>query len=324
MLTAYLSDNNLHGQIITADNQQLLNSAIWLDLFEPTQEEEDLLEKKLNIEIPTREEMSEIELSSRLYKEDDVLFMTVNMLADADSPLFKSDSVTLILAKNRLLTVRYIEPKTIKSFVSHIAKLPVERHNAIALFIELLEAVIDRLADILENISHGLDEYSHLIFPPKMHRNHVHKNYKLLLQEIGNSGNLNTKAEQSLASFNRLIFFLQKNIGAELDVNRQTQLGILTDDIKSLLEHVNFISNKVNFLFNATLGMVSIEQNDVIRIFTIAAVILLPPTLIATIYGMNFNVMPELEWPLGYPFSILLMLVSAYIPYKYFKKKKWL
>ncbi len=325
MLIAYLSENKFKPEIITLDNQQVLSTALWIDLLNPTKEEEHLAENMLGLDIPTREEMQEIELSSRLYNEDDALFMTVTMVAKSDSTEPTSDAVTLILADDKLITIRYIEPQSFALFIAHLSKFPPESYNAVALLVELLDTTVDRLADILENVSRNLDNSSQVIFHPKINGQSSEKpDYQNLFQLIGASGDLNTKVQESLLTINRLISFFGKKITPKLDADIESKLRILTKDIKSLKDHVNFLSNKVIFLLDATLGMVSIEQNNIIKIFSIAAVILLPPTLVASIYGMNFEFMPELKWHFGYPFAIILMLVAAWIPYVFFKKKKWL
>lgn len=325
MITVYLNQNKIQTDIITSENKYLLTDAIWIDLLNPTKEEELLVETILGIDIPTRKEMQEIEFSSRLYKENDSLFMTVTMIAKSDTPQPKSDAVTLILAVNKLITIRYIEPHAFALFISHLKKLSPQDYQAKNLLIELLDVSIDRLADILEDVSHHLDDYSQLIFRTRTNEKHQDKiDYKHHFQDIGASGELGAKVQESLITFNRLITFFLQNDSSKVDKDTKEKLITLTKDIRSLSDYVSFLSNKVNFLLDATLGMVNIEQNNIIKIFSIAAVILLPPTLVASIYGMNFQHMPELSWRWGYPLSILFMIVSAWLPYKYFKKKKWL
>lgn len=326
MITAYLSQNNFKPETITMDNVRLLNDALWIDLINPTKDEEHLVEECIDLNIPTREEMQEIEISSRLYKEDNTLFMTATMVEKSASPEPKADAVTLILFNNKLITVRYIEPQSFALLASRLSKLPhQERYTASFILIELLDASIDRLADILEFVSTNLEQYSHLIFH-NHDKNHEpsRPDYKELLQKIGTNGDLNTKVQESLITFNRLIMFFAKKISDNTNENTQKELSMLTADIHSLIEHVSFLSNKVTFLLDATLGMVNIEQNNIIKIFSISAVVLLPPTLVASIYGMNFEIIPELKWRFGYPFAIALMFVSAWLPYKFFKAKKWL
>lgn len=322
MIIAYLSANQFKPEIITSANQQLLKSAVWIDLLTPTKEEETLVEAMLELDVPTREEMQEIEFSSRLYKENDAYFMTVTMVAKSDTPNPKSDAVTLILSNNTLISVRYIEPHSFALFAATLPKLPVENLSGEVLLIELLDWSVDRLADILENVSRGLEEYSQEVFHPK--EKGEHPDYKTMLIRVGASGDLNTKVQESLTSFSRLITFLSKKIAPNLQADIQSRIMMLSKDIKSLKDHVTFLSNKIVFLLDATLGMINIEQNDIIKIFSIAAVVLLPPTLVASIYGMNFEFMPELQWRFGYPMAIAIMFISALLPYKFFKAKKWL
>lgn len=325
MITIFSAQNNYKAEYITAENQQSLNMAIWIDLLNPNKEEEQLVENILGLNIPTREEMQEIELSSRLYKEDGDIFMTVTMIAKSDSAYPTSDAVTLVIANNKLITIRYIEPKAFSTLVSRIEKILPKSFDAVHLLIELLEKSIDRLADILEKVSHGLDSYSRAIFHTEIPGKESEKpNYKEYLRAIALNGDLTTKVQESLVTFNRLLSFFGQTASAQLNADLQARLNVLGKDIISLTDYVNFLSTKVNFFLDATLGLVNIEQNNIIKIFSIAAVILLPPTLVASIYGMNFHNMPELSLRYGYPLALLLMLLAAWLPYKIFKMKKWL
>ena len=291
MIIAYLSDTILKPCDITYANQGLLKEALWIDLLSPSKTEEELVEQYLTLDIPTRDEMREIELSSRLYEEKKALFMTATMLAKTDSNEPEYDAVTFVLTGQQLVTIRYIEPQAFYLFTSKLAKL--ETPTAIAVLLGLLDATVGRLADILESVGHRLQDYSKMIFQPAQNTPHIKRlDYKQLLQQIGVNADINTKVRESLLS--------------------------------ALGDHSNFLSSKVNFLLDASLGMVAIEQNKIIKTFSIAAAIFLPPTLITGIYGMNFHNMPELSWPWGYPMSIGLMLLSAWLPYKYFTYKKWL
>lgn len=323
MITAYLSQDKYKAINITASNQALMHDAVWIDLLRPSKSEEQMVEKSLQLDLPTREEMQEIEPSSRLYKEFDTVFLTATMIAKSDSKEPKSDAITIIIKDDKLITVRYIEPLAFDLFVSHLPKLTVNDHYAIYLVIELLDSSISRLADILEHVGRCLDDYSQAIFNTQS--NDSNKiNYKKLLQQLGSSGDLNAKAWESLVSFNRLNGFFGQAMGLKFNDDVHAKLATLTNDINSLSDHVKFLTSKINFLLDATLGMVNIEQNNIIKIFSIAAVIFLPPTLIASIYGMNFTVIPELNFRFGYPMAIGLMLLSGWLPYMFFKIKKWL
>lgn len=319
MIIAWHMDGKFKQETVTQSNQHLIQDALWIDLINPSTEEEQWTEQLLNLEIPTREEMQEIELSSRLYKENDILFMTATMVAQSQSNTPNQDAVTFILTSKQLITIRYIEPQAFKLFASIVPKLRLS--NPASFLTELLDATIDRFADILEIISHQLELFSQVIFQPKTPST---SNYHKLLQQLGINGALHSKIVESLVSFGRLISFFDQSAGTALDNNSHARLTTLIRDIGSLNDHAHFLSNKISFLLEATLGMVQIEQNAIIKIFSVAAVIFLPPTLIASIYGMNFHIMPELSWKYGYIFAIGLMLFASWLPYKYFKYRKWL
>jgi magnesium transporter len=325
MIFAYLAQDKFKPIAISNENQSKLTEALWIDMVLPTKDEETLIEKILSVDIPTREEMLEIEVSSRLFQEDGSIFMTATMLAQVDSSDPQFDAVSFVLDKRQLVTVRYIEPQAFKIFIAKIQKKPQDYTNAAILLIELLDTTIDRLADILELTGRNLDEFSKSIFRPA-HTTHLSPrvDYQLMMQKIGANGDINTKAQESLMTFSRLITYLGQKITSQIDSESQQQLMTLGKDIDSLRDHGIFLSAKVNYLLDATLGMVGIEQNQIIKIFSVAAVIFLPPTLIASIYGMNFKIMPELAWHGGYYYALGLMLSSAFIPYLYFKWRKWL
>jgi magnesium transporter len=316
IIASYLKEG-LKQTEINATNQNLLKESLWIDLINPSEEEEHRVEQCVGLNIPTREEMQEIELSSRLYKDDDILFMTAIMIAQSDSINPKQDAVTFVITPKQLITIRYIEPQSFKLFASRIKKMRID--SSTSLLTELLDTTVDRLADILERISHQLESYSKDLFQTKDTHN---TSYQELLQQLGVNGELNAKIVESLVSFNRLIPFFDQS--AIVKIDDHIRLLTLSKDINSLIDHASFLSNKISFLLEATLGMVQIEQNAIIKIFSVAAVIFLPPTLIASIYGMNFSFMPELSWKYGYILAISLMLFSSWAPYKYFKYRKWL
>lgn len=324
-MLAYIDRKMDVPQTAIIDNQMsfaALDDSVWIDLFDPSKAEEDQVEQYIGRNIPTREEMIEIEFSSRLYKENDVLFMTAMMISKSDSPNPMLGPVTFVLTQKQLITLRYIESQAFPLFISQIKKIDATHRDAVVLFTTLLDAAIDRLADILELVGRKLDHYSQTIFNPQ--NKTVKLDYHQLMQQIGANGDLNTKARESLVTFNRLISFFGQTAQARIDHERKTQLATLNADVASLSDYANFLSTKINFLLDATLGMVNIEQNNIIKILSVAAVIFLPPTLVASIYGMNFHFMPELSWKYGYLLAIGMIVFAAWLPYKYFKYLKWL
>lgn len=300
-----------------------IKNIVWIDLLSPSREEEKVIESQLGFALPTRADMVEIELSSRLYTENDVHFMTITMIAHSDSDTIDPilDPVTFVLNKQQLITIRYVEPQSFRLFDLQTEKLPASHRDPIFLLVTLLDITVDRLADILELVGHRLDTYSQTIFNKKKSTKH---DYHLLMQQMGAIGDLNTKARESLVTFRRLLTFFSGILDPKIDKDKAPHLTSIATDILALSDHASFLSTKINFLLDATLGMVNIEQNNVIKTLSIAAVIFLPPTLIASIYGMNFHHMPELAWRYGYLLTAGLMLLSTWLPYKYFKYRKWL
>jgi magnesium transporter len=207
MIAAYLDKTLLEPTEINAENVALLKDAIWIDLLSPTPIEETQIEQHLGLDVPTRDEMREIELSSRLYKDNGSLIMTATMIAQSSSPDPTLDAVTFLLTHEQLITIRYIEPQSFRLFVANLHKIDSTHRDAAILLIELLDATVDRLADILEVVGHRLDEHSKTIFRPQINDATSRIDYRELMQAIGTNGDLNTKARESLISFNRLTTF---------------------------------------------------------------------------------------------------------------------
>ena len=321
MLTFYNGDG-FRQEEVNHGCRLTLSDAIWIDLLNPSGNELETLKECLGFKVPTRAEMVEIELSSRLYVEDGNLFMTGVTISNSESDSPVLDPVTFILTKKQLITVRYIEPQAFKLFISQVSKNNVVYTDPLLLLIDLLDATIDRIADILEYIVQGVELQTKQIFGQQ--ENVKDKSYQTLLRKIAVSSDLNSKAQESLVSFNRLVPFLMQSADSRIDKFSKQRWFNLRKDILSLSHHTQFIADKLSFLLNATLGLVNIEQNNIIKIFSVAAVIFLPPTLIASIYGMNFKFIPVLSWKYGYFVAMGLIGLAAWAPYKYFKRKKWL
>jgi magnesium transporter len=303
-------------------------SAIWLDLYAPAPEEEQTVEEFLKIDIPTREELAEIEASSRLYQEDGATFMTATLIRRGDDGRAESQPVTFILKDRWFITVRYSEPRAFPFFVRRMQKPGTCPATADGMLMGLLEAVVDRAADHLESVGLIIDNMSHEVFHTEGSKRPRGGDFQELLRRIGEEGDFNSKLRESLVSLGRLGAFLtsvlDSSTGTRANREVKAHLKTLQRDISSLTDHSTFISGKINFLLDAILGMISIEQNAIIKIFSVVAVIFLPPTLVASIYGMNFRFMPELGWPYGYPLALGIMALSALVPVLYFRRKGWL
>src|SRR5215470_5455503 len=310
----------------TVDNLDALpENAVWVDLVNPTPAEDKAVEKLAGIAVPTREEMQEIEISSRLYIENGARYMTATLMCQSDTDMPKTTAVTFILSGHRLVTVRYDEPKPFTLVENKLARSCASGVTGEQVLMELLDAVIDRCADILERVGADVDQVSHEIFEPESERHGNAKRYSQILITIGRKGDLTSKVRESLVSIGRLVAFLSAVVeGVKWSKDMREQLKTMQRDVHSLTDHASYLSNKITFTLDAMLGVVNLEQNNIIKLFSVMAVVLMPPTLIASIYGMNFKIMPELEWEHGYDFALIAMVAAAVLPYLAFKWKKWL
>jgi len=272
VLNVYVADGTRLQKVLCSAPEAMPADPIWLDLLAPTAEEDALVEQKLCITVPTRDEMQEIEPSSRLYTENGAHYMTATLLSHAESDHPEASAVTFILVGKRLVTVRYAEPKSFDLFIARVQRPGSNALTGEAALVGLLEAVIDRAADILERLAGEIERISRDVFRATALRPDERRPFRDLLNDIGRRGDLDSKIGESLA----------------------------------------------------TLGLINIEQNTIIKIFSVAAVVFMPPTLIASIYGMNFRHMPELEWYFGYPLALGMLIASALVTYWLFKRRGWL
>jgi len=325
MLSVFAPSGGSLRKVEPVELSALRPDAVWLDLKAPTPEEDKAVEKLVGIEIPTREDMQEIEISSRLYVENNSRYMTATLLCATDTSNPRTTPVSFILTDHRLVTVRYDEPKPFALVAAKLARTCPSGITGDTVLVELLDGIIDRCADILERVGAEVDAVSNEIFEPSADRGHARK-YSQILLTIGRKGDLTSKVRESLVSIGRVISF----VTVELEGNgrwtkeQKAQFKTLQRDVQSLTDHASYLSSKITFVLDAMLGVVNLEQNNIIKLFSVMAVVLMPPTLIASIYGMNFKVMPELEWQHGYTFALIAMVFAAVLPYVFFKWKKWL
>jgi magnesium transporter len=325
MLSVYVPRGTTLERVPVTAETDVPDSAVWFDLVSPTQGEDKIIERRLGIAIPTREEMQEIEVSSRLYVENGARYMTATLMCQSDTDTPKTTAVTFILAGGKLVTVRYDEPRPFTIIAHKLARACPTTVSGETALMDLLDAVIDRAADILEKNAAEVDVVSHQIFEPTARRANRSRTYNHIMRSIGRKGDLTSKVRESMVSVGRLVLFVANEAdGMKWPKEMRAQLKVMQRDVRSISDYATYLDNKIIFLLDAMIGMVTIEQNNIIKIFSVAAVGLMPPTLIASIYGMNFKKMPELDWTYGYPLAILLMVVAAILPYLYFKWKKWL
>lgn len=323
MINAYRSDGSLVTLPPSPTVAGGIGDVVWIDLINPSTVEDDYVEKLLNIQVPTRDELKDIEPSSRLYTVDNAVYMTASLVVKVDIGSPELTDVAFILVNGTLLTVRYAEPKAFQLFVAYLMRRSDGLGGGVAVLARLLETIADRTAEVLERSVADLDNLSSEIFrnrgkrrPPQFLENK--------LADIADEHRLVSKVRDSLGSLSRLLTFLRNLPTVRQDKACADLYKTVAHDVETLSEHASFIAGNIAFLLDASLGLINVEQNAIIKIFSIAAVVFLPPTLVASIYGMNFHFMPELNWTFGYPFALFAMLLSALIPFFFFRWKGWL
>jgi magnesium transporter len=310
-----------------------IRAAVWVDLAFPTSAERAAVEAATGIDLPTKADMIEIEASSRVYRDGGAHVMNVLLVVGLDSDSPGAVPVSLILTARQLFTVRYSDPRAFRALDLSCTKMAPGTSPTL-LLARLLENVVDRTADILERMGSDIDSLSALVFgrdrPASLRLST--NDLQAILRRIGNVQFVLNKVHDSLVTLLRATSFLsiapgEDESGAGIprhDKLVRETLKSVTRDIMSLSENSGYMTQNVGFLLDAALGRISIEQNAIVKIFSVAAVIFLPPTLVASVYGMNFELMPELGWEFGYPLALLLMVLSAVLPYLYFKRRGWL
>ncbi|MBS3650880.1 magnesium transporter CorA family protein [Pseudaminobacter sp. 19-2017] len=324
MIRAFAAQGDRLRQLSDLGNG--LAGAVWVDLLSPSKEEEQTAERWLGMGIPTREEMEEIETSSRLYAEGDGFVMTATIPAQSDDVGSRIGPVTFVLTKNRLATIRYHEPRVFETFPARAENADLNCTDGTSVLIALLEMIVDRLADHLEQASRDVVDLSRQIFHPTAKKaSKRDQDFQHILRRIGRLEHFISDVQDSLVSLQRLSGFLS-NIAMvkQGDKDQRGRVKTLSRDVLSLAAHAESLSQKIIFLLDATLGMINIQQNAIIKIVSVAAVVFLPPTLVASVYGMNFHNMPELDWVFGYPLAIGAMILSAVLPFWWFKSRGWL
>jgi magnesium transporter len=314
-----------HGKgLQRRDDHSNCSSVVWIDLINPTKEEEEQVERLLAIDVPTREEMNDIEISSRLYQENGAHFMTPAVMYQVDQPEPQMTAVTFILTDKKLVTVRYAEPKAFPLFIARAGHGELECSSPTNVMLGLLEAIIDREVDLIERLQAETEKVARTVFDYKGGATTRGRRYDVVLKQIGRDSLIASRARESLLSISRTLTYL-KQVAAGRNEPEAARRFIETEiqDVSSLTDHLGYLNTRLTFMLDATLGMVSIEQNQIIKLFSVAAVMLMPPTLVASIYGMNFKHMPELGWLLGYPMAVAAMILAAILPYLYVRSRGW-
>jgi len=323
MLTAFACAAG-HPTRLTASEP--LASASWIDLREPSEDEVRQVTETTGLHVPTRDEVSEIEASSRLAMRDGVLYLSMPLLTMTDGP--RVVSAGFILSSERLLTVRFAPSVVFDSFTARIEDTGVPMGSAAHILLGLLGAIIDRQADAMERIHADLDTISHRVFSlagnSRAGRKIEDRLLRDTLAELGRTGDLISHIRESLLGCVRLLPFIETNTATWLPKELYPQLATLREDAASISDFDNHLTEKLQFLLDATLGFINIAQNDVMKVMTIASVVGIPPVLIAGVYGMNFKNIPEYDWHWGYAFGWAMIVLTTLIPLAIFRWRKWI
>ncbi|MFG1416811.1 magnesium transporter CorA family protein [Xanthobacter sp. V0B-10] len=324
MIVVYVPAGPALKSMTLAADDPIPPAAVWIDLLAPAPEETAAVERLAQITIPTRKKMREIEPTSRLFVDGDARFMTAALLCGSDTAAPSVEPATFILTRDRLISVRYTEPRAFATAAAHLTRNCPSPASAEFILIALLEAIVDRAADILEQIASEVEDASGRVFSSDRRQSSGADRYRIILGQIARAEGVISFGRESLASLQRLLSFLGADPDARpLSPAAHAPLKSMSRDIAGLSDYAAFLGDKVQFLLDATIGMVGIEQNNIMKIFAVLSLVLTPPTLIASIYGMNFAHMPELQWPYSYPIALTAMLVSGILPYLYFKRRGW-
>lgn len=325
MITTYQPRHGGLSAITSEETHARFADALWVDMLDPSPQERSMVNAALGMELPTREDMEEIEASSRLYAEDGGLFMTALVLANSGTEKPVSGVVTFVLAKGKLITLRYTDPQPFRTFIARCGRNILGGDKAGNVLTALLDTIVDRLADILERVSSEIEILSQRIFDPEgAQRPITSGDFQRVLRSLGRRQDLSGKIRDSLLSIGRMLAFLQAAFDRKENKDVLVHIKTLMRDVQSLQDHSSYLATKLSYLQDATLGLINIDQNNIIKIMSVAAMVFMPPTLFASIWGMNFHHMPELDQWWAYPLSLLVMIISAIMPYIWFKRKGWL
>lgn len=313
-----------------SDDRRTSTVPIWIDLSNPTHEEVKAVEALLGFEVPTRQEMAEIEESARLYEEHGSLVMTAVVINGVAEGRPSRTQVTFVLTKKHLVSVRYADPLPFRTFEATSQRQAEALTSSDRILVLLLEGIVERAADVLETMAADLNEVSTKLFidngetAPSRKATLVESELQMIIRRLGRTNMKASILRESLLSLARLVPYLRQGAQQWLTNGTPARLKQLERDLRSLNSYEAQLTSEIVYLHEATLGLINLDQNRIIKVFSIAAVLFLPPTLVGTIYGMNFTLMPELQWDYGYIFALSLMVLSAVAPYYWFKRRGWL
>jgi magnesium transporter len=301
-----------------------LASHSWIDLLEPTTAERSAFETAFGLGVPSNDELGEIEATSRLRVENGALYMTAPLIFAAGNEPWLPSPTGFVLSKQVLMTVRFAKSASFEAVAKECGAQ--EKLEPAAAFVNLLEALVDHLADLLEAASRDLDDASHVIFSQDTAKKLSKETAMLrqLMLRTGRTSERMARIHYTLVCLDRMAKFTVDRARDWLAQDHAARLQSVSSDIASLVQFSEGLVSRVQLLQDAATGIINIDQNDVMKVLTIASVVGIPPVLVVGIYGMNFKNMPELDWPWGYQYALALILVTALVPLIWFKWKDWI
>ena len=298
---------------------------VWWDLLDGTDAERAAVERSTGLQVPTRAQISEIESSSRLYMEGDALYLSAPVVSRSNSGTPVVSPIGLVLSPHHLVTVQFAALPSFETFAARFNAHAIGDVTSYEAFVGLQEAIVDRLADVLEQIGSHLDEISDAVFHSgERWPGRADRTLRETLRHVGRTGDHVSKLRDLLLALGRMVPFVTDNAQAWIPQRLHARFRTLGRDIISLKDYDEHLSNKVQFLLDASLGLIGIEQSDIFKILTVVSVVGIPPTLVAGIYGMNFKNMPELDWPWGYEYGWVLIIISAVVPLIWCRLRGWI
>ena len=303
---------------------------VWIDLMKAEDDEIRYVERATGLQLPTYESLSEIESSSRLRSEAGTLYLSTPLVFRAESGEPRATPVGFVLTPKILITVRFEPLSAFATFAERAARPKGVHASSVGAFVGVTEAMVDRMADVLERVGAELDEVSHRVFradgtePRRRRAVKEDADLRETLQQVKHCGDLASKIRDSLLGIGRIVPYVTSMAADWLPGEVKPHLRTLHQDIVSLTDYDQHLTNKMQLLLDATLGLINTEQYNIIKVLTVVSVVGVPPTLVASMYGMNFHDMPELSWSYGYPFGLALIVLSAIGPLIWFKLRGWL
>jgi magnesium transporter len=317
MLAAYPTDHTGTGS---------LSNAVWVDLLEPTEAERSAFTAAFGLQVPTKAQLSEIETTSRLRFEKDVLYLTAPLIFAGEGEPWILAPTGFVLSKHVLLTVRFAKSAAFDAVIAEVGK--AEKFQPALAFVRLLEVLVDRMADLLEGSGSDLDDASHVIFRPdgtrRLRLSRETAMLRSLMIRTGRTSERMARIQYALVCLDRMAKFTVERCREWIPQDLANRLHIVSSDILSLVQFAEALVSRVQLLQDAATGIINIDQNDVMKVLTVASVVGIPPILVVGIYGMNFKNMPELDWSWGYEYGLAMVVITALVPLLWFKWKDWI